>query len=102
MGQGKGKQGASFDAAGIAIDKIARLAADMWADLPFDRDALAALKRDGLVVDGLKLGGPCPYRFRDVDGGQMLITASGERADMLLDLWRVHFQRRLKPHNLAA
>jgi len=103
MEQGKGKHvGFSFDSAGLSIDEMARLSADIWADLPFDRDALAALKRDGLIVDGLKLGGHCPYRFEILEDGQVLVTTPGDQADRLLDLWRMHFQRGMKPRNLAA
>jgi hypothetical protein len=92
----------SFDSGGLAVDDIARLTADMWADLAFDRDALAALKRDGLVLDGINLGGHNPYRLEPVEGGQVRVAARGEHADALLDLWRVHFLRGLRPRTLAA
>lgn len=92
----------SFDSGGLALDHIARLSADMWADLAFDRDALAALKRDGLTLDGINLGGHNPYRFGIAEGGQVRVSAAGEHADTLLDLWRIHFLRGLPPRNLAA
>lgn len=92
----------SFDSGGLAADDIARMTADMWADLAFDRDALAALKRDGLTLDGINLGGHTPYRFDAEDTGQVRVSAGGEHADTLLDLWRVHFLRGLRPRNLAA
>lgn len=78
-----------FDAAGLDAEAVARLAADMWADLPFDRDALAALKRDGLMLDGLNIGGPCPYRIAALEGDRITVTADGDQADVLLDLWRM-------------
>ncbi|WP_454883443.1 hypothetical protein [Sphingomonas oryzagri] len=92
----------SFDSGGLAVDDIARLTADMWADLAFDRDALAALKRDGLTLDGVNLGGLAPYRFAVGDDSDVRVTAIGDHAEMLLDLWRVHFLRGLRPRNLAA
>jgi hypothetical protein len=92
----------SFDSGGLAVEDIARLTADMWADLAFDRDALAALKRDGLTLDGINLGGPSPYRFDAGSAGQVRVAAFGDHADTLLDLWRVHFLRGLRPRNLAA
>jgi hypothetical protein len=103
MRQETGKQvGFSFDSGGLEPEQIAHLAADMWADLPFDRDALARLKRDGLIVDGTHLGGHCPYRFEAGEPDQVVVTAIGEHADELLDLWRVHFLRGLRPRTLAA
>jgi hypothetical protein len=92
----------SFDSGDLAVDDIARLTADMWADLAFDRDALAALKRDGLTLDGINLGGVVPYRFEINDDGHVRVTAIGDHAETLLDLWRVHFLRGLRPRNLAA
>jgi hypothetical protein len=92
----------SFDAAGLDAESVARVTGDMWADLPFDRDALAALKRDGLTLDGLNIGGACPYRFEPLDGDQIAVTVAGDQADVLLDLWRMHFQRGLRPRSLAA
>lgn len=92
----------SFDSAGLSVDEVARHTADMWADLPFDRDGLSALKRDGLALDGLNLGGHCPYRISVADNGQLRVGATGEQADALLDLWRMHFLRGLRPRTLAA
>lgn len=92
----------SFDSGGLAVDDVARLTADIWADLAFDRDALAALKRDGLTLDGINLGGPNPYRLDCDATGQVRVSALGDHADTLLDLWRVHFLRGLRPRNLAA
>ena len=92
----------SFDSGDLAVDDVARLTAARWADLAFDRDALAALKRDGLMLDGINLGGLAPYRFAIGDDGHVRVTAIGEHAEMLLDLWRVHFLRGLRPRTLAA
>jgi hypothetical protein len=92
----------SFESDAGALDEIERLTAEHWADLLFNREALAALKRDGLALDGLHLGGQSPYRFRAGENGTLIVTARGERADTLIDLWRLHFLRLIKPRNLAA
>jgi hypothetical protein len=92
----------SFNCGGLAVDDVARLTADMWADLAFDRDALAALKRDGLMLDGINLGGHAPYRFEIDSADHVRVSTVGEHAATLLDLWRVHFLRGLRPRNLAA
>jgi hypothetical protein len=98
-----GKQvGFSFESGGLAPEEIARITADMWADLSFDRDALAALKRDGLSVDGLNLGGASPYRFVAGEDDQVIVRAEGPDVDALLDLWRIHFRRGVRSRNLAA
>lgn len=94
--------GFSFDSAGLTPEEVARLTADIWADLPFDRESLAALKRDGLALDGLNLGGASPYRFRASENDQIVVEATGPDVDTLLDLWRIHFRRILRPRHLAA
>jgi len=92
----------SFDAGGFTAQDISRMTADMWADLPFDRDALGALKRDGLTLDGVHLGGPMPYRFEPAGDDRIVLTVLAEPSDALLDLWKIHFRRGLRPRNLAA
>lgn len=92
----------SFDPGGLTLEDVARLSADIWADLPFNRDALAALKRDGLVLDGVNLGGPYPYRAVADENGKVQVTAEGPDQAVLLDLWVMHFQREFRFRNLAA
>ena len=92
----------SFESGGLSADDVERLTADMWADLAFDREALANLKRDGLALEGINLGGHSPYRFEPGEADEIRVTTSGEHADILLDLWRIHFRRGLRPRNLAA
>jgi hypothetical protein len=91
-----------FDSNGLPAGDIARRASDIWADLPFDRESLAALKRDGLMLDGVNLGGPCPYQIATGDGGLVIVNVAGPDAETLLDLWRMHFLRGLRSHTLAA
>jgi hypothetical protein len=92
-----------FDAGDLTLDEIARRASDMWADLPWDRESLARLKRDGLTFDGLNLGGACPYRFALDAGGLTVVTAEpDDLAGTLLDLWQVHFLRGFRSRYLAA
>jgi hypothetical protein len=92
----------SFDSGGLALGEIERLTAERWADLLFDRETLTALKRDGLALEGVNLGGQSPYRFCPADAGSVIVSATGDHADALIDLWRVHFLRALKSRNLAA
>jgi len=92
----------SFDADGVAFNDIERIIADMWADLPFDRDALAGLKRDGLALDGINLGGPNPYHLMAREPGTITLAVSGPHADTLLDLWRIHFLRGLRPQGIIG
>lgn len=93
----------SFDAGALTRDEIARRTADMWADLPWDRESLARLKRDGLVLDGLNLGGACPYRLAPDDAGQVVVSVvPAEYAETLIDLWRLHFLRGFRARPLAA
>ena len=51
------------DVLGLDTDVIAPLSAEIWAGLAFDNEARAALKRDGLMLDGLRLTGPMPFTF---------------------------------------
>ena len=86
-----------FDPGDLSIDDIARRTADIWADLRFDRDTLARIRRDGLMLDGINLGGPSPFQFDSgVDGMVSVGAGSDDAAATLLDLWRLHFQRGLR------
>ncbi|PXA86239.1 hypothetical protein DMC47_35270 [Nostoc sp. 3335mG] len=88
----------SFDPGTLALDDIERRTADIWADLRWDMDAQARLKRDGLALDLLNLGGACPYRFAPGEDGQLVLTlAQTEHSETLIDLWRLHFLRSVRP-----
>lgn len=90
----------SFDPGALTLDDITRRTADMWADLLWDKDTQARLKRDGLAIDALNLGGACPYRFAPGDNGHVIVTlASTNQAETLIDLWRVHFLRGILPRS---
>jgi hypothetical protein len=97
----------SFDPGALTLDDIRRLAADMWSDIAFDEAALARLKRDGLMLDGVRLTGPSPFELRSGEDGQMTVSIAETVTDpahvgTLLDLWRVHVMRGLRPGSLAA
>lgn len=96
-----------FDPGPLALDVIAQLTAAMWSDLAFDQSALAALKRDGLALDGVRLTGPCPYGFATLDGREIELSLAPTITDphqigLLIDLWQVHFMRGLRPGAIAA
>jgi hypothetical protein len=87
----------SFERGALALAEIERLNADIWGKLAFDETARAALKRDGLDVDRLRLTGPNPFQFDLADDRRVTVSAHGHAdADQLLDLWRVHFLRRIR------
>jgi len=92
----------SFESGGLSAPEVERVTANMWADLPFDREAIGALKRDGLVLDGVHLGGPMPYRFEPAGDDRIVVIVAGADGQTLLDLWQIHFRRGLRPRNLAA
>lgn len=86
-----------FDPQGLCPDDIRRRMTDAWAGLPFDADALAALKRDGLSLEQLRLGGANPYNVsRTRDANIMVRVADGPAAQPLIDLFQLHFLRRLR------
>lgn len=102
---GMGKE-FSFASGAFDLAAIARLNVEIWADLAFDDAAKAALKRDGLTVDGLRLTGPNPFTIRCIagDGTDAAIAVSageGPHADALLDLWRIYFLRRIRERATA-
>lgn len=87
----------SFERGSLALDDIERLNADIWAELVFDDGVRAALKRDGLGIDRLRLTGPNPFHFGLADDTRVVVSANDHAdADALLDLWRVHFLRRIR------
>ncbi len=97
----------SFDPGVLALCDIRRLAADMWSDIAFDEAALARLKRDGLMLDGVRLTGPSPFEIRAADNGQITVSIASTVSDpahveTLLDLWRVHMMKSLRPGSIAA
>jgi hypothetical protein len=77
--------------------KAALLATQIWSGLVFDEEARAALKRDGLMLDGLRLSGPMPFVFAQVGASRIRVTAPGRAdSDGLLDLFRVWLLPRLR------
>ena len=96
-----------FETETLGLDEIRRLAADMWSDIAFDEVTLAGFKRDGLVLDGVRLTGPSPYLLTEEVGHQITVSIAPfvgdpDHAATLLDLWRVHFMRGLRPGSVAA
>jgi hypothetical protein len=72
-------------------------ATPIWALLAFDDEAKAALKRDGLMLEALRLTGPMPFVFSQGEASQIRVTAPGKAdADDLLDLFRVWMLPRLR------
>lgn len=97
----------SFELGPLALTDVRRRAGDMWSDLAFDGVALMRLKRDGLMLDGVRLTGPSPFIIEDAGDGQLRVmidpaVAHPDHVKTLLDLWRVHFVRGLRPGNLTV
>ena len=97
----------SFDPGALGLSDIQRLVADMWSDLAFDEAALARLRRDGLMLDGVRLTGPSPFEMRIADDGRAFVSIVETVTDpahvgALVYLWRVHVMRGLRPGSLAA
>ena len=79
-------------------ETIAARSADIWIELALDDAAHAALRRDGLDPAALRLTGLHPFEFeRGPCGGLQVIAHANdnEAAEGLLDLFRIHFLRRL-------
>lgn len=87
----------AFERGALDPSEIERLNSEIWADLALDEAAKAALRRDGLALDGLRLGGPNPYLVSvDSDTAVAIEAGDGPQAQDLLDLWQVHFLRRIR------
>ena len=96
-----------FEFGPLTLAKVQRRAGDMWSDLAFDEAALTRVKRDGLLIDGVRLTGPSPFVMADLGDGQLRVTIDPAvvhpgHVETLLDLWRVHFVRGLRPGSPAA
>lgn len=77
---------------------IGARSAGIWIALALDDEALAALRRDGLDPAALRLGGLHPFEYEQGPDGGLEVTARASddaSAEMLLDLFRIHFLRRL-------
>ena len=90
-----------FNRGGQSARDIERATAALWADLAFDDQARSALKRDGLVLDGLRLTGPSPFVVHKIQNDDDRFAVSAYAADAgqreaLLALWQVHFLKRLR------
>ena len=97
----------SFDPGPIDPADVRRIAADLWSGLAFDEAALARLKRDGLTLHSVRLTGPMPYIVERLDDGGIVVTIAdgidnSAHVATLLDLWRLHFIKALRPGSLAA
>jgi hypothetical protein len=93
----------SIDPGTLTLDEVRRISVEIWSDLAFDDDARAQLRRDGLNLDGVRLTGPCPYRFNiGADDKIQLSVEAGRTAETLIDLFRLHFLKGLRPRGLAA
>lgn len=106
-GKGRGEMGQiteiRFDPGPLGLDEITRLALDMWSDIGFDEAALGRLRRDGLALDGVRLRGASPYLIDSPDGRMIRVRVeNGAPAETMLDLWKLHFARRLRGGTLAA
>ncbi|WP_449472605.1 hypothetical protein [Sphingobium chungangianum] len=80
------------------LDMIAARSAGIWIGLALDDTAHAALRRDGLDPAALRLAGLHPVEFaRARDGGLQVIAHANDNdtAEVLLDLFRIYFLRRL-------
>jgi hypothetical protein len=92
-----------FDPGTLDLAEVRRLADDMWSDLAFDEPTLARLKRDGLMLDGVRLTGPIPYHLEREEDGQIRgTTGEHPHSATLLDLWHLHFMKGLRSASLAA
>jgi hypothetical protein len=92
-----------FDPGSLDLAQVQRLAEDMWSDLAFDDAALARLKRDGLVLDGVRLTGPIPYQLAQDENCSIRVSAGDHpHAAILLDLWQLHFVKGLRLGSIAA
>lgn len=87
----------AFERGALDLTEIERLNAEIWADLAFDEAAKAALRRDGLPLDGLRLGGSNPYLVSaDTETAVAIEAGDSPETQDLLDLWQMHFLRRIR------
>ncbi|HEY0598397.1 hypothetical protein [Sphingopyxis sp.] len=80
------------------LKDLAARSAGIWIGLSIDDAAHATLRRDGLEPATLRLTGLQPFEFATAaDGGLQVVAHAndGETAEALLDLFRIHFLRRL-------
>jgi hypothetical protein len=80
------------------LKTIAARSAGIWIGLTLDDDAHTVLRRDGLDPAALRLTGLHPFEFARAPDGSLRVTAranDNEKAEALLDLFRVYFLRRL-------
>lgn len=96
-----------FETETMGLDEIQRITVDTWSDLVFDEAALARLKRDGLALDGVRLTGPSPFVLTEADDHRIVVAiapfvAEPDPAATLLDLWRVHFMKGLRPGSISV
>jgi hypothetical protein len=88
----------SFDPGVLTLDEVRRMSAGIWSDLAFDDEARAQLRRDGLNLDGVRLTGPSPYRLELTADDQVQVSVDvGPDAETLIDLFRLHFLKGLRP-----
>lgn len=84
----------------LTLAEFKKLVLAIWADLSFDEAAKAALRRDGLPVDSMRLTGKCPFAVRldpaDPASAIVVTAGSSQEPELLADLWRLHFARRLR------
>lgn len=81
----------------LEADECAQRSAHIWADLAFDGQAKASLKRDGLDLRELRLTGAMPWRFEAGETGHIrVVIEPGPHAGDYLDLFRLWFIPRLK------
>jgi hypothetical protein len=90
----------SVDRRGMDPADIERATAALWAELVFDDTARAALRRDGLSLEGVRITGPSPFTVRLAESSTTHVTVSADGADEaqrsdLLALWHVYFMKRV-------
>lgn len=91
----------SFEIDSLDLERCTMLVTQIWADLAFDSDVCAGLKRDGLAFKGLRLTGPMPFMFAQHGSGSINVsTKSVANRDALLDLFRLAILPRLRSTGL--
>jgi hypothetical protein len=90
----------SVERRGADPAEVQRETALLWAEFVFDDDAKAALRRDGLSLEGVRISGPSPYWVRTAkDNPDVLVItvdpASDVQRQALLALWQVYFMKRV-------